>query len=362
MAAHPGLKLCSLLAPWRALQASPGAPLAGHDLSELGFSVGDAHDHDYQLIVRVTCGVDAPVWLEHASKPVRYVETLSNDPNPAFAGHVIRWPVPWDPDLGYWHRDLLRRLAEWAAGPCPRDPSHTRAQHIHSWPLSRPTEDGTEMTLGYGQTDANRTRNKAVWDKLGSETLRQQWVEGAWESNIDDFCDTDDDWSYCLAGGSLYNDGLAAAERILDRHVNGRGIPMTTNLGANKWADSHIARWLDRAAGYGLDVGLQLGGVAVLPNTSSSVEGAVDYATTRYRGHVGFVEVQPQRFDVVAHDYLLAVQTRIQRPRFAAFNTGAGHWEVSDRDDIDHYADFHGDDDEQRATAYAALLNAETDQ
>ena len=360
---HPELLLESVLVRWRDLQSGP----ATFNATLLDPSIGDAHDLGYELIVRVTCGVDAPGWLEHATKPVKYVDTLSNDPNPAYAGRPIHWPVPWDPNLAWWHRQLLSRLADWADQPCPRDPSHTRAAHVHSWPLSRPTEDGTEMTLGYGKTEPNRTKNKQAWDHIGIETLRQRWLREAWWENIVDFLAVDLGWSCCLAGGALFEDAQKASNELLTRVASlptdqrGRIIPMVTNLSrGDQWPTTQkaLAEWLDRAKGYGLKIGLQFAGVAVLPdNDLSAIESAVGYAQGRYGDAITFFEAQPVRLDGAIYDYLLTVQAGMQPPRFQVSESG-GVWYVIDADDADHFAHFHGFDAEARAVAHRDLLTS----
>jgi hypothetical protein len=153
MAAHlTQNKMTSVMTKWRDLQLTEGAALSTDEMGLLDNTLLDAHSRGYTVLMRVMCGYYSPTWLATATlRPVSYHRTISNDPSGGAKEYY--WPIPavsGDSNYRYWHNQLLTKLRDWAAGTCPGG-GHPRSTHIHSWPLNRPVEDGSEMTLGYGQ-------------------------------------------------------------------------------------------------------------------------------------------------------------------------------------------------------------------
>jgi fibronectin type 3 domain-containing protein len=146
---YPTIKLLSPFFRWADLEPQNGT----FSWAALDADISRARTSGNRLIVRISCGADAPGWLfgstSSGGRPVSTLDLISTDPN-SVSGE-IQIPVPWDADLLYHYRNLIQALQTHLSQFGDSSQSWRLADYVYFVPVSMPTEVGSEMPLGYGQ-------------------------------------------------------------------------------------------------------------------------------------------------------------------------------------------------------------------
>jgi len=341
--AHPELAIVSVMLRWQKIQ--PDATT--FDWSGLDASLADARDRDYELIVRIMCGADAPDWLAtDPDHPVQMLDLLSNDPSNSRWPGEMQVPVPWDSDLGWHYANLMRALNDHLQQP--DGAGGTWADHVEFVPVAMPSILSSEMTTGYGSgtytgvykgvsgTYDRATVNRAEWDAhatSGTTSADKQLsnrsdLEAAWHTAIDVQEANLTAVPSAIAYGVMLGDQYAAAQRIAATEVpqwGDRLWSMVTNLQPKVRADGSLgpfSEWSPPAAQtitialqHGGVVGLQTAGNGII-NTAAKMREVIADGITNY--NTRFLETTPEAIDAFP-DLLLNGPNNAQQQLQARF-------------------------------------------
>lgn len=324
---NPEAKMVSTMILWQQWEPTDNAFSTTID-NNLRAALGDAHAQGYSLVIRVMCGTDSPIghpsdvthasWLfGHPTRPVGRVLVYDNEQ--ANAGdqiYVPDWITPSSyGNLRFFFNRMMSHLAAILNEACPHDSSHTRARHTAFVPASLATESGSEMTLGYGSSTTKppgsdltfAQHNRASWDAVASQATCRSRTEQAWKDDSDELAMIlPPEVRIGVAGGHLFNDGHAGADRIIEyvRDRYGRRIVgMRTDLRPAYWSDP--ATWaapidyMDRAATIGAlgepcTIGFQTAGTSQISTPQQFVD-AVENALLRWPD-LAFIETHTAAF------------------------------------------------------------------
>lgn len=153
---YPTMKLIASYLTWKSVELTNGVWTWPGTLAS---SITDAHNDNYKITLRISCGADSPIsqvgndaapgWM---ASFVPYIRTLRNETNPRSSYDTeVLVPIPWDPTHLVYYTRFMQACSAYLDGPCPADSSHSRKEHIYMFVAGMPTEFGTEMSLGYGQ-------------------------------------------------------------------------------------------------------------------------------------------------------------------------------------------------------------------
>lgn len=158
-ATYPRAKVMSVWIRWSTLQ--PNNPnefnwnqVVAGQARTIDQSIDHAAANGYQIILRVSCGADAPAWLGNSAvaqsppgtpKPVARFTAIGTDNVPK----VITLPVFWDANLLFWYTALLKKINQQLSGRTSNN--NVRGDYIYFMPVSMATELGTEIAMGYGK-------------------------------------------------------------------------------------------------------------------------------------------------------------------------------------------------------------------
>lgn len=283
---YPFQQVEGVLVKWRAIQPTRYDQFtipAGLDACFDDAKADTLAGSPYKLILRISCGTDAPVgpsgasWMvggpsaANNSKPVEVVNAVSTDVNSGSPSSE-NIPVPWSAN----HRYHYARLIDWldAVYLHPTDPSGLtaggtrRSDYVFFVPVAFATESGTEMPLGYGphaqfpssgsvtvdgHTYTSTSKgyidvvNRASWAKHVPSTVRSAgqaaintWLRArykdGWDWSIQYHMDNLSAES-CVAWGGIFADNYTAARALIDKFIPLYGRSklwsMQTNLRIN---------------------------------------------------------------------------------------------------------------------------------
>jgi hypothetical protein len=245
----PDANVLSVWIPWKNLQPTGPNDLSGWTtVTSGGHTLDDSFDHaaahGYKIIFRVSCGADAPSWLYNTgvvgSPAVTELKTIAND-----GGGPISIPLFWDSKLLTNYQTLLDKLA---AKFDPTNPSGVtaggtrRSDYTLFMAVAMPTEQGTEMTIGYGSaptyTGAATLFSQGSSSVAGSITAADTSIklQGTVTGYVAPMLlKIDSELMYC----SAFNAGTKVATVV-------RGFSGSTAAGHNTGA---AATYLDQTAG-----------------------------------------------------------------------------------------------------------------
>ena len=280
---YPTIKLLSPFFRWADLEPQNGV----FSWSALDADIARARTSGNRLIVRISCGADAPAWLYGSSssggRPVSALDLISTDP--ASISGEITIPQPWDADLLYHYGNLIGALQSHLSQFGDSSQSWRLADYVYFVPVSMPTEVGSEMPLSFGQGTYTGTykgrsgtwnvhdTNQAEWyvhaqgatssDKL---SWLQSQIGQAWRNAIDVHMQQRTAAPSAVAYGGLLGDGMATARWIAGNDVSrypSRLWSMTTNLQPNVNADGSLGPYADWSSAFSgaIKLALQSGGV-----------------------------------------------------------------------------------------------------
>jgi hypothetical protein len=333
-AAHPGLELVSVMAPWRALEPTR-QHLDPASMATLDADIQDARDGGYQVILRIMAGRLEPGWLV-ADPTTTKAHLLGTDVNATDYCDRHDVVVPWDPTLKSEYTWLMDQIGQWMQQS--DGAGGTKGDHVFSVPVAMPSFQGTEMNWGYGNgtaicpsgtdgagQDLDST-NRAAWDAIGSESLRRSKTKQAWKDAIDiHMAELPAGVDSSIAYGALFGDGQAAALEIAGQKVAQyptRLWSMTTNLQPEVFTDGSLGtyrQWcqacynvmMEVTAAHGL-LGFQTASVNI-NDTSAKYHAALEDGLATYG--MRFLETQPDNITSY-YPYLVtdaaSVQTRIR--------------------------------------------------
>ncbi len=319
--AHPELKLVSVLLRWRSIEAGDG----NFNWGPLDASLEDAAGRGYKIVVRILAGADAPGWLyTHPERPVTKMSLLGSDPAASYKGEMSV-PLPWDPDLEFHYRNLLRaldahlRLGD-TSGGILRD-------EVYFVPVAMPSVHGSEMAVGYGTgtytgtykgvygTYDRAATNRAEWRAHASsgttdaerDAAVRRDLEDAWRRAIDAHMEELTIVPSSIAYGPQFSDAYAAAKAIASSKVAqypARLWSMTTNLQPKVYADgtlgpysawsTHAHQAIRNAIDAGGRIGFQTAGPTII-NSAAKMQAAIDEGIDTYGAR--FLEVAPEMVD-----------------------------------------------------------------
>jgi hypothetical protein len=308
----PQMKIHSLMLNWRDIQPQPGV----FDWGALDASLADAHGDGYRVIVRISCGNDAPAWVY--ANGVTKLDLIQADRRK----RAIEVPLPWDPELAGFYRDMIRGLQAHLAEDGDGSQTWKRGDVVYGVPIALPTEWGTEMVIGYGsgtfsgtykgvtQTWPVRETNRAEWMRHAADgdtdaarleanraAVRQAWLDAV-EIHMEELTAAPS----MLALGHIFADGYAGADAIvrqLDTRYADRIYMMTTNLQPRivgdtlrPWAEWNpgAATALRTANALGYPIGFQTAAEVIL-DTPAKFQYAMDDGVDGWR--MRFMETSP---------------------------------------------------------------------
>ncbi len=279
----PTIKLLSPLFRWADLEPQNGL----FSFSALDADIARARASGNRLIVRISCGADAPAWLYGSSssggRPVSALDLISTDPG-SISGEITI-PQPWDADLLHHYSNLIGALQSHLSQFGDSSQSWRLADYVYFVPVSMPTEVGSEMPLSFGQGTYTGTykgrsgtwnvhdTNQAEWyvhaqgatssDKL---SWLQSQIGQAWRNAVDVHMQQLTAAPSAVAYGGLLGDGMATARWIAGNDVSrypSRLWSMTTNLQPNVNADGSLGPYADWSSAFSgaIKLALQSGGV-----------------------------------------------------------------------------------------------------
>lgn len=318
--AHPQLKLIAAMAPWSVLESSKGS----YNWTQMNTNVQDAHDRGYKIILRIMAGPSAPNWLY--TQGVQSVTIRADDDTSQQYCQPIRIPVYWDSALKTHYSDLMTEVGRWLNEPLSDGTS--KRDYIYFVPVAMATQQGTEMSLGYGPDETCsdgvniRINNRAAWDATGvNETDRRVRTEQAWKDSIDIHM-TKLPVASSVAYGHIFNDSQAAAKRIVAEKVAAnpeRLWTMYTSLRPNVRADGSLgpySEWCPRchevltiAIDLGGSIGFQTAAATIL-NTPAKFTAAAEDGLSTYS--MKFFETSPALIDQY-QNYLLTDPNNLQQ-------------------------------------------------
>ncbi|MDX6547285.1 MAG: large repetitive protein [Gaiellales bacterium] len=279
----PNIKLLSPFFRWSDLEPQNGV----FSWTALDADIARARTSGNRLIVRISCGADAPAWLYDSTssggRPVTRLDLISTDPG-SISGSIAV-PAPWDADLLYHYRNLIQALQTHLSGFGDASQTWRLADYVYFVPVSMPTEVGSEMPLAFGQGTYTGTykgingtwnvhdTNQAEWfaHATGATTAEkltwlQTQVGQAWKNAVDVHMQVLTAAPSAVAYGGLLGDGLAAARWIAINDVSRyptRLWSMTTNLQPQVHADGTLGPYSEWSGAYAgaILLALQSGGV-----------------------------------------------------------------------------------------------------
>jgi len=261
VALNPNQKVRSVLTNWNALQATETASSTGGVWATLDASILNAHNNNYQLILRILAGLQyTPLWVyTHATKPVPWTESKYATTDVSFAASFnvnvaptfdpavanqtnYPMPLPWNSgvaatpttaqiqaavdgsNLRFHYQNFLRMLSSWSNGPCPGNPAHTRSAHIFCTPCFMPTLYGSEMTTSDGNAVATTPTyaRSAILNNTspitGTASCTTAYKQ-AWARCIEDHRTYLPSIQFgSVAGGTMFGDGAASAMSLLNTY------------------------------------------------------------------------------------------------------------------------------------------------
>jgi hypothetical protein len=342
-AAHPGLELVSVMAPWKALEPTR-QHLDPAAMATLDADIHDARDGGYQIILRIMAGRLEPGWLVNDSATTK-AQLLGTDVNATDYCDRHDVVVPWDPVLKSEYTWLMDQMGQWMQQS--DGAGGTKGDHVFSVPVAMPSFQGTEMNWGYGNgtaicpsgtdgagQDLDAT-NRAAWDAIDPGTAtpvsqreaeRRSLTKQAWKDAIDlHMAELPAGVDSSIAYGALFGDGQAAALEIASQKVAQyptRLWSMTTNLQPEVFTDGSLGtyrQWcqacynvmMEVTAAHGL-LGFQTASVNI-NDTSAKYHAALEDGLATYG--MRFLETQPDNITDY-YPYLVtdaaSVQTRIR--------------------------------------------------
>jgi len=279
----PTIKLLSPFFRWADLEPQLGS----FSWSALDADIARARASGNRLIVRLSCGADAPAWLygstSSGGRPATPLGLISTDPG-SISGEITV-PAPWDGDLLYHYGNLIQALQSHLRQFGDSTQTWRLADYVYFVSVSMPTEVGSEMPLGFGQGTYTGTyngsygawnvhdANQAEWfsHAQGSTSSdKLSWLQAqigqAWKNAVDVHMQRLTAIPSAVAYGGLLGDGMTAARWIASNDVPAyptRLWSMTTNLQPNVRSDGSLGPYSEWSSAFSgaVKLALQNGGV-----------------------------------------------------------------------------------------------------